>query len=381
MKSIYVSHGSEFADLESIDSFCSFNPPSDLTVVLFSDMSNARRSLLRCYPGITVVKSPSKCSQSVGIFDSACCDRDYALKKVQTFTRELVALMQQCVHKDSGSKVFVFNETVKVTSKTLSWNTPGPGENYSVSYSSSTEMKHPDNKVSRFPSLLSGSLVHIPRDYLSEIASNIKHAARELPCMRSCSCLVDLIFHRATTHSAIHYMDDKVTVNACSASKSERLAEQSRRHTQFVDVSEVFDSSRIITSPYRYIPDSNQHICRHAIRDSCCKVAIVTSGMDHAALLTSLVTKLAHKASSLDRFLGITNYKVYLLDGLRGHHSKIHNSVKVNVSNLRRIAQRCKHVCFFAADVIPTLEFFLSPTWMKTEYAFKSLDPADSCQR
>lgn len=47
-------------------------------------------------------------------------------------------------------------------------------------------------------------------------------------------------------------------------------------------------------------------------------------------------------------------------------------NVKVTVSNLHRIASKCKHVCFFNSDCLPTLDFFTNPSWMEYEYECKT---------
>lgn len=118
MRSIYVSFGSEFADQECLDAYCRHNSAADLTVVLFSDLCKSKRLLKRCYMGVELISLKHKCCNSVGMFDSIRCEREYALLKVRSFARDLLSLVRKySTSATSGGNVFLFTASLNVTSK------------------------------------------------------------------------------------------------------------------------------------------------------------------------------------------------------------------------------------------------------------------------
>lgn len=295
MQCLYVSHGSEFADLEAIDRYCTHNPPSNLTMLLFSDVHGAKPHLKRCYKGINVVKLSHRCCHAVGIYDSVRCQRRFALKKATSFTTQFIELLVACSEKSNG-KVFVFNETVNVTSKLDSWVT-FTSKSHSVNYSSSSEIVYPDSSVIRCPSILSGSMLNVPVEVYRSASTKVASIADNLPSMKSCTSILDFILHRSLLDAVI-----SMNLNNSDDVKPMRLP--------FLDMGNIFECSRLVTSPFRYIPTKNKHIQRHAAPDTACKVGMVAPTLDHAVALKLLVEKMAPRASQLNRDISGIHYKV-----------------------------------------------------------------------
>lgn len=142
MNSLYISHGSEFADF---DSFCKYNDCKGLIVLLFQDVSSAKNHLKSCYKGIDVVVCPFNSYEAVGIYDSVRCDRLYALKKVSTFTKYFLSFISKLKTLNSKDilKLFMFNETMRVTCNVNSWIKDVDISN-SIAYTACAEIQYPD---------------------------------------------------------------------------------------------------------------------------------------------------------------------------------------------------------------------------------------------
>lgn len=390
MRSLYISHGSEFADLEAIESFCSHNDCSKLVVLLFTDASGAKEHLKNCFKGIEVIICKCLSNEAAGIYDSTRCNREFAFQKVREFSSYMIDLMLKITSKNRAMqsreealadirKVFVFNETVRVTCNVDQW-TDSLHESHTVAYTVSSEVTMQDTSVTRVPSLLSGSILCMEGGALRAINTELDDVVKELPCMRGCSCLLDLMLHNALTRLRKTAMSNIVRTKELSTTEAAasytttagwqsaetgEISGKNPRIVSFVDMSIAFECSRVVTAPYRFIPEKNQHLFRHAVRDEHCKVGIVASDVEHAVLLDPVVRKLSKRvAEEVPSKAGI-KYKVYVVDRMGKHRVQTFNKVKVTFSTMERVASKCKHVVFLSKECLPMRDFFADPQWMK----------------
>lgn len=363
MKSLYISHGSEYADLEAIENFTQHNDPSDLTVLLFDDFCGEASNLKK--RGITVIKVNHHCSNAVGIFDINRTTRKYALRKVSRFLVDLISTLRR-VSNSTGTEelVFLFNETAKVNHPLTDGGCTRAGL---VRYYSVQETAHTDDSVTRFPSILNGSLISLGSKVLKKISANIPATVGKLPCMIKCSSLVDYIFYLASLETAtppafsdtIEYLDlDSKDPFPYSVT--------------FEDRAMVCDLSRVLTTPYRYISKNAKHMSKHLVPDAECKVGLVVSNMDQAALVTCMTRKYMAYAAATGILMKGVRFKVYYISAEGRHHTREHMKVNVCTSGLNRIASKCKYICFLAKGCLPNLGLFTDPTWMRVEYVFPS---------
>lgn len=109
----------------------------------------------------------------------------------------------------------------------------------------------------------------------------------------------------------------------------------------FIDSLKVFISIRIITSSYRFLPERNVHISKHAVRDEVCNVGIIISDSEHAVVFTPLVQVLSHGAAQVNPKVSGIRYKVYVVEKMEKYYTKTLNSVKVTFSTMRCTASKC----------------------------------------
>ncbi len=98
-----------------------------------------------------------------------------------------------------------------------------------------------------------------------------------------------------------------------------------------------------MTSTFRYLPCKDIALKRHLAPDHSCKVGLVALDIEHAAILTFLVTELSKKATLVDRRKLSVKYKVYVLNSSsssKSHKERL-NGIKVTSANMRQIAEKC----------------------------------------
>lgn len=279
MKSLYVSFGSDFADLEAIQTFCDYNNPEDLHVLLFADCSSAKKLKLS-FPKIHFIFCRYTSHETVGFYDHTLCDRQFAVAKVGSFAKYLLKKMSSIVTSTTTpatsdcSKIFVFSESVRMNCDVSEMEVQ-MGVDSHVDYSACAEVVYPDNGGHRFPSILSGAVVSIRTGLYKNLVDSVLCAAEALPCMKTCSCLCDLILHTATQmmHS-LFISDSCVTVEHCEIMHN---ASTDRYKIRFVDMAKVFPFNRIVTAPFRILPEKNISVVRHAVQDAHCKVGIIAT--------------------------------------------------------------------------------------------------------
>lgn len=381
MKSIYISYGSEFADLEALHNFSKFNDCADLTVLLFTDVCSAKTPLKHCFRGVKVIICPYASCEAVGIYDSSRCDREYALKKVTSFARYLLNTFERICksdnHKKSGKdlnhycRLFIFDESVRVTCNITQWETEFKPEN-TLAHTAYAEIEYPEGTKGRFPSILSGSLLSVQYNLLKEVESCVGQSSLDLPCMKRCSCLVDIILHKSIKLMYARDLDQAELKVSDVDIYCELNSTTNPRNITFTDISKAVELSRIITSAFRFLPEKNVHISNHAICDKVCKVGIIASDSEHAVVLNPLVKALAKRAVECNPELAGIRYKVYVMEKMGKYYHKHLNKVKVTFSTMDKIAGKCKYVVFMCKKCVPMLDFFTAPSWMNTSYAFFS---------
>lgn len=269
MKSLYVSMGSDYADLEAVENFCKTNPPESLTVLLCKDNLKSKKHLTECYKGLRVTVCNMRTNCAMGLFDSSHCEWEYGSKKATKFAIYLVKLLLR-MSEDVQCKVFVFNETVRIMGNVTDCMDALKVQDR-VAYTASVELVKPDNTCLRYPSILSGAYISSNRSTLSQaVLKGIVKAVDAVSCVKQCSCLVDVILYGAMNEALPASLNSRAIRSQTSDSLLVEVEESvpTRARLRFVDINSVFRYARIVTSMFRCIPAADKYIqscsSRHA---------------------------------------------------------------------------------------------------------------------
>lgn len=241
----------------------------------------------------------------MGIFDSLRCERAFALKRAKAFSAWLCTVLKS-ISRSTGTEapskerygreieeeasrelkhgvdvdvpkttrvedkrkreqkrpmnIFIFNETIRVTCNMSTWSSNFK-QPEAFAYTSCTDLTHPEGHKSLIPSTLNGTF---SVGCLEQTRSLLEKVVTDLPCMRSCGNLVDLIMHNAIKATLRPPAEGKKCPPGTLHCKA-----------KFLNITRILDFSRVVTSGFRYLPARNHSLARHAAPDSKCKVGII----------------------------------------------------------------------------------------------------------